>query len=177
MSRPADAIWTSADAQWRHRYRATFSDVELYRWFLSVGLTPAKSLTLAGIDVPDAYLLPVVRGLLDGDGSIVNFVHAPTKRLYPNYSYERLGVQFTSASRAHVEWLRNRLEPHLHTRGYVQIAPPKPPRHEFAVLRYSKYASIDLLRLLYADNAAPRLTRKWEIWHRYRSRNCADGGT
>ena len=69
MSRPADAILTSADAQWRHRYRATFSDVELYRWFLSVGLTPAKSLTLAGIDVPDAYLLPVVRGLLDGDRS------------------------------------------------------------------------------------------------------------
>jgi hypothetical protein len=55
-------------------YRAAFSDVELYRWFMSIGLTPAKSLTLGGIDVPDAFLLPVVRGLLDGNGSVVNFV-------------------------------------------------------------------------------------------------------
>ena len=43
----------------------------------------AKSLTLGSIDVPDEFLLPVVRGRLDGDGSVVNFVHAPTKRLYP----------------------------------------------------------------------------------------------
>jgi len=71
--------------------------------------------TLGGIDVPDAFLLPVVRGLLDGDGSVVNFVHAPTKRLYPNYRYERLMAQFNSASRRHLEWLRGRLEPLLRT--------------------------------------------------------------
>ena len=158
-------------------YRAAFSDVELYRWFLSIGLTPAKSLTLGGIDVPDAFLLPVVRGLLDGDGSVVNFVHAPTKRLYPNYTYERLAAQFNSASRAHVEWLRTRLEPALRTRGYVEVTPPKPPRHEFNVLRYGKYASIELFKLLYPDETAPRLLRKWEIWERYRLRNGADGGT
>jgi hypothetical protein len=158
-------------------YRAAFSDVELYRWLLAIGLTPAKSLTLGGIDVPDAFLLPVVRGLLDGDGSVVNFVHAPTKRLYPNYRYERLAAQFNSASRPHLEWLRGRLEPILGTRGYVEVTPPKPPKHEFNVLRYGKYASIKLFTLLYPDGSVPRLIRKWEIWERYRLRNCADGGT
>lgn len=158
-------------------YCAAFSDVELYRWFLSVGLTPAKSLTLGGIDVPEEFLLPVVRGLLDGDGSIVNFVHAPTKRLYPNYRYERLMAQFTSASRAHLEWLRARLEPVLRTRGYIEVTPPKPPRHEFNVLRYGKYASIELFKLLYPDQGVPRLLRKWATWERYRVRNGADGGT
>jgi hypothetical protein len=158
-------------------YRAAFSDVELYRWFVSVGLTPAKSLTLGGIDVPDAFLFPLVRGLLDGDGSVVNFVHAPTKRLYPNYRYERLAAQFNSASRAHVEWLRGRLEPHLGTRGYVEVTPPKPPRHGFNVLRYGKHASIELFTRLYPDTTVPRLIRKWEIWERYRIRHSADGGT
>ena len=158
-------------------YRASFSDVELYRWFLAVGLTPAKSLTLGGIDVPDEFLFPVVRGLLDGDGSVVNFVHAPTKRLYPNYRYERLMAQFNSASRRHLEWLRDRLEPALGTRGYIEVTPPKPPKHEFNQLRYGKYASIKLFGLLYPDDRVPRLLRKWETWERYRSRHCAEGGT
>jgi hypothetical protein len=150
--------------------------VELYRWFVAIGLTPAKSLTLSGIDVPDTFLLPAVRGLLDGDGSIVNFVHAPTKRLYPDYRYERLMAQFNSASREHLEWLRGRLEPMLKTRGYIEVTPPKPPRHEFNVLRYGKYASIELFKGLYPDGSVPRLVRKWEIWERYRLRNCAEGG-
>lgn len=157
-------------------YRAAFSDVELYRWFASVGLTPAKSLTLGGIEVPDAFLLPLVRGLLDGDGSVVNFIHTPTKRLYPNYRYERLAAQFNSASRAHVEWLRTKLEPYLGTRGYVEVTPPKPPRHEFNVLRYGKYASIDLFTLLYPDETVARLMRKWAIWDSYRRRHGAEGG-
>ena len=158
-------------------YRAAFSDVELYRWFETVGLTPAKSLTLGGIDVPDEFLMPLVRGLLDGDGSIVNFVHAPTKRRYPNYRYERLMAQFNSASRAHLDWLRSRLEPILQTQGYIEVTPPKPPRHEFNVLRYGKHASIQLFRLLYPDPTVPRLIRKWEIWNSFCQRNGAAGGT
>lgn len=158
-------------------YRASFSDVELYRWFLAVGLTPAKSLTLGAIDVPDAFLFAVVRGLLDGDGSVVNFVHAPTKRLYPNYRYERLMAQFNSASRVHLEWLRARLEPALGTRGYLAVTPPKLPKHEFNRLRYGKYASITLFELLYPDDKVPRLLRKWKIWDDYRMRHGADGGT
>ena len=143
----------------------------------SIGLTPAKSLTLGAIDVPEPFLLPVVRGLLDGDGSVVNFVHAPTKRRYPSYRYERLMAQFNSASRAHLEWLRERLEPHLGTRGYLEVTPPKPPRHEFCVLRYGKYASIELFTRLYPNETVPRLARKWETWEHYRLRNGADGGT
>lgn len=158
-------------------YRAAFSDVELYRWFTSIGLTPAKSLTLGGIDVPDAFLMPVVRGLLDGDGSIVNFVHNPTKRLYPNYRYERLMAQFNSASRTHLEWLRGRLEPVLRTRGYIEVTPAKPPRYGFNVLRYGKHASIQLLGLLYPDPTVPRLIRKWEIWNSFCQRSGAAGGT
>jgi len=75
-------------------YTTQFTDARLYEWFRAVGLTPRKSLTLGAIDVPDQYLAALVRGLLDGDGSIRNVVHEPTRRSYPNYRYERLWVSF-----------------------------------------------------------------------------------
>src|SRR5438046_4171751 len=83
-------------------YFTEFHDSKLYEWFRSVGLTPRKSLTLGAIDVPDAYLVPLARGLMDGDGSILNFVHRPTVQTYPNYRYERIWVCLNSASRPHI---------------------------------------------------------------------------
>jgi len=157
-------------------YRASFSDVELYRWLESIGLTPAKSLTLGAIDVPEQFLMPLVRGLLDGDGSVLNYVHAPTKRAYPNYTYERLVVHFSTASQTHADWLRAKLQPIIGN-GNLACRPPRPPRHAFYTLRYGKAASVKLLGLLYADAAAPRLIRKWRTWDDYRRRLGADGGT
>jgi len=65
-------------------YFTQFHDSALYEWFRSVGLTPRKSLTLGAISVPDEFLLVLVRGLLDGDGSVMKDVprgHRPTRRL------------------------------------------------------------------------------------------------
>lgn len=154
-------------------YRASISDVELYRWLESVGLTPAKSLTLGAIDVPDEYLMALIRGLLDGDGSVLNYTQAPTKRLYPNYRYERLVVHFNTASKVHAEWLRAKLEPII-GRGNLAIRAARPPRHEFYKLRYGKAASLTLLGLLYADADSPRLIRKWQTWHDYVRRHSAE---
>ncbi|MDQ2914461.1 MAG: hypothetical protein M3T56_14565 [Chloroflexota bacterium] len=80
----------------KRAYYAQFSDVAFYDWLGSIGLTPRKSLTLGPIDVPDAYLVPLVRGLLNGDGSIAVFRHRPTASKYPDYVYERLWVFFLS---------------------------------------------------------------------------------
>ena len=66
-------------------YYTQFHDSALYRWFMSVGLTPRKSLTIGAIPVPDEFLFPLARGLLDGDGSIINEVYrvdtGPSERL------------------------------------------------------------------------------------------------
>ena len=156
-------------------YRASMSDVELHRWLETIGLTPAKSLTLGAIDVPNEFLIPLVRGLLDGDGSILNYVHAPTKRAYPEYRYERLVVHFNTASRTHVDWLRGKLDPIVGS-GYLAIRPARPPRHAFYTLRYGKAASVKLLTLLYEDPGAPRLMRKWRTWNEYVRRHGAEGG-
>lgn len=90
-------------------YFTEFGDAQLYRWFESIGLTPRKSLTLGGLDVPDMFLAPLLRGLFEGDGTIQNFLHHPTLTAQPSYVYERLWTYFASASRQHLEWIQARV--------------------------------------------------------------------
>lgn len=153
-------------------YRVQVGDVVLYRWLQSVGITPRKSLTLGPIDVPDHLFPDLARGLLDGDGTIRNFVHAPTLRQYPGYRYERLLVQFSSASRAHLGWVQRWFTSHLQLSGTLVTA-RRPGRHDFSSLTYGKRDSIRLLDRIYADPHAPRLRRKWQIWESYRLRTQA----
>lgn len=156
-------------------YRVDFSDVGLWEWFRAAGLTPAKSLTLA-LFVPTEYLLECARGLMEGDGGIANFTHAATKRRYPNYRYERIVVTFNSARRAHLDWLRSQLEPYAGGPGWLTITQRNDRRNPMHSLRYGKTCGLRLLPLLYRDVSVSRLSRKWEIWDRYRTRHCADGG-
>src|SRR5213594_1039583 len=158
-----------------HAYYAQFSDVAFYDWLLSIGLTPKKSLTLGAIDVPDCYLVPLARGLLDGDGSISVFRDRPTRLKYPDYIYERLWVFFLSASRFHIDWLRDRLRTTTGLHGYVERIVRKKRRDLFR-LKYGKRESIILLRSLYSDPNAPCLDWKRRKWTDYSSRTLGAGG-
>jgi hypothetical protein len=83
-------------------YRTQIGDVALHRWLVSIGIEPKKSLTIGAIDVPDEHLFSLARGLLDGDGSIMNKVaRADTKRR-SDYRWEYLQTKFVSASLAHI---------------------------------------------------------------------------
>lgn len=148
------------------------SSVMFYRWLQGVGLTPNKSLTLGGIDVPDDVFIHLVRGLMDGDGSIRNYVHHPAGnvRRYPNYRYERLEVSFHSASLDHVAWLRARLFSTLGLTGAITTSPRRTSPHPMHQLKYGKHASVELLGRMYADPSSPRLERKWRIWDAYLTR-------
>ena len=151
-------------------YRVQVSHVVLYRWLMSVGLMPRKSLVLGAIDVPAEHLCSFVRGLLDGDGTIYTRVHRPTKLRYPRYRYERLWTSFLSASRAHVEWLRGRLRDALEIDGHVEVR-QREGRTTMFRLKYGNRASIVLLNRLHPNEPHPRLTRKWNKWDRYLSRH------
>src|SRR5437763_884313 len=59
-------------------YCAEFGDARLYRWMLTIGLMPRKSLTLGALDVPGEFLAPALRGLFEGDGPTENFVYNQT---------------------------------------------------------------------------------------------------
>jgi hypothetical protein len=55
-----------------HRcHRLAWSDIRFYNWLRDIGLTPAKSLTLGPLAIPDNYFADFLRGCIDGDGSVL----------------------------------------------------------------------------------------------------------
>jgi hypothetical protein len=153
-------------------WHVTVSSVDFYRWLQAIGLTPAKSLTLGGIDAPDAVFTDLARGLMDGDGSIENYVHHPggNVKRYPNYRYERLNVSFHSTSRAHLVWLRAGLKRVMTIDGAILKSKHNLRPNPMYELKYGKHASLALLQRMYADPGSPRLDRKWRIWDAYLAR-------
>jgi hypothetical protein len=153
-------------------YYTQFHDARLYEWFRSVGLTPRKSLTIGALSVPDSFLMPLVRGLLDGDGSIINEVYRADTGRRNNYYWEYLITSFNSASGKHILWLRHLLGRVLALKGSLQETTTIAGNPYFE-LRYAKAASSILLPLLY-PTGAPCLERKRAIWHAYASRHGLD---
>lgn len=149
----------------RQHYRVQVVDVNFYDWLLAIGLTPRKSLTLGAVAVPDRLFLDLVRGLLDGDGSIKTYVTVPNRRRYPAHTYQRLGVELHSASYGHLSWVRQKLQVILGLGGWIGTRKRRPPYAALHVLRYSKHESLVLLPALYRDPRAPRLERKWKTWN------------
>jgi hypothetical protein len=150
-------------------YYTQFHDSALYEWFRSVGLTPRKSLTIGALSVPDNFLLPLVRGLLDGDGSIINEIYRADTGRRDDYYWEYLITSFNSGSGRHVSWLQRALGRALDLKGSIQEATTTAGNPYFE-LRYAKVASSILLPLLYPTDA-PCLERKRQIWHAYASRH------
>jgi hypothetical protein len=152
-------------------YFVDFGDSALYRWFESIGLTPRKSLTLGPLDVPDRFLAPLLRGLLEGDGTLQNFTHRSTRSTYPEYRYERLWTYFSSASRPHLEWVQARVATKYGLKGRIEQMPRRDGRHDFFRLKYGNRESMRLLPTLYPVPDVPKLERKWRIWSDYARRH------
>jgi hypothetical protein len=155
-------------------YRTQIGDASFCRWLLTIGIGERKSLTLGGIDVPETYLFTMVRGLLDGDGSIINKrTRADTGRR-SDYYWEYLQTKFVSGSRRHLEWLRARLKTSAGVDGLIITRAARGRRHACYTLRFGKRDSVVLLPLIYRDLGAPRLTRKWNVWVAYATRHGLD---
>ena len=165
IGRPGAHISKERD---RDYFRAQLGDVELYRFFAAAGLTPRKSLTLGPLSFPPEYFWHVVRGLIDGDGSVKNYVHQPLKRRYPLLTYERLEVLFHSASLAHMMWLMSQLKRRGIRAALVvddRLPPKRLSENPMYRVKLGKYAAISTLSAIYADPDAPRLRRKWVVWN------------
>ena len=148
------------------------SSVDFCHWLESVGLSPRKSLTIGGIDVPDEHFFDLARGLLDGDGGISNMILNPggAAKRYPGYRYERINAIFQSASRPHIEWIRSSMLRLLGVDAAILTEPQRRPTSRMYTLRYGKHATLPILARLYADPQAPCLERKRRIWLAYLSK-------
>jgi hypothetical protein len=136
----------------QYAHRLQLGDVALYDFLLNSGIEPAKSKTIATVDVPDRFFADFLRGVFDGDGS--NYGYRDT-RWRSSYMYY---TAFCSASRPFLDWIQatnSRLAP---TRGGTINSHPSTRAD---ILRYAKYDSKMLYHFMYYKDGLPMLNRKY----------------
>jgi hypothetical protein len=139
-----------------------WSDRRSYDWLLEIGLTPAKSLTLGPLAIPDDYFADFFRGCIDGDGSIATYTDRYHTFKKPTYVYTRLYVSIVSASPRFVVWLRATVRRLTGLSGELTVR-RSVRHHDLWRLRYAKAESLALLRWMYYAPSVPSLRRKRDI--------------
>lgn len=130
--------------------RLQFSDVGLYRFFENIGLTPAKTKTIAEIDIPREYYFDFLRGHLDGDGCTYSYWDKRWKSSFMFY------LTFSAYSKLHIKWIRKALEDMLGVTGHLN----KPSKRRIFQLKYAKEESFKILQKMYYSKDVICLSRK-----------------
>ena len=144
---------------WGRTYRLQWSSRAQHVWLRGIGLTPAKSLTIGELDVPDDVFADFLRGCIDGDGSIVTYVDRSNASKNPTYVYARLFVSIVSASPRFLQWIQRTVQRLRGHTGDLTVA-HRPNRRDIWRLRYAKRESLELLRWMYHSPTTPALRRK-----------------
>lgn len=131
-------------------FRVQFSDVLFYRFLLEIGLTPAKSLTIKEINIPDKYFFDFLRGCFDGDGTVYSYWDKRWRSSFMFY------VSFVSASKKYTDWLRASIFRFSGCRGHMK----KDGRGSTYQLTYAKKESLKILKKMYTSKDSIYLERK-----------------
>lgn len=134
----------------RKQNRIQFGDVIFYRFLLGIGLTPAKSKTMASLDIPQKYFFDFLRGHFDGDGTFYSYYDSRWESSFMFYTV------FISASKLHIDWLRSELRKLLKIKGHITHDPKKGAYQ----LKYAKHESMEILREMYYNPQVVCLRRK-----------------
>lgn len=130
--------------------RVQFGDVLFFKFLLSIGLTPAKSKTIGPIAVPPKYFFDFLRGSHDGDGTFYSYFDPRWKSSFMFYTV------FISASKKHIDWLREEIKKRLKIKGHITQGPKKSTYQ----LKYAKKESLKIIRKMYYSSTALCLSRK-----------------
>jgi hypothetical protein len=140
-------------------HHLAWRDRSLYDWLRGIGLTPAKSLTLGPLSVPDEYFADFFRGCIDGDGSILIYTDRYHVAKKESYVYERLYVSIVSASQPFIEWLQATVSRLIGVEGSIGVRRQQ-GKNPMWILRYAKARSLRLLAWMYYAPNLPCLERK-----------------
>ncbi len=130
--------------------RVQFGNIILYRWLLGIGLTPHKSKTISKLKIPEKYFFDFLRGHFDGDGSCYSYWDPRWKNSFMFY------IVFVSASRPHIDWLREKIKKLAGIKGHITQDGGKNTWQ----LKYAKKESKILIYKFYHKENIPCLERK-----------------
>ncbi len=131
--------------------RIQFKNRIFYDFLLSVGLTPRKSLVIGKIKIPDEFFFDFLRGCFDGDGSFYSYWDKRWRSSYMFY------LTFSSASLAHIEWLRKQISISSGVNGHISKAVIKGSIYN---LRYAKKEALEIIEKMYYSGRVVCLSRK-----------------
>jgi len=145
-------------------FRVQFGNVQFYDWLLKIGLTPAKSLTIGAIAVPDWVFPDYLRGVIDGDGNIQTYSDKYNYYKGRNYITQRLFIRIVSGSERHIIWLQNKIQCLVQLHGAIIKRPPIDEKHSpLWELKFAKKESMKLIDWIYYNPSVPCLQRKRDI--------------
>ena len=140
-------------------YRVQWSDRRFYGGLVGIGLTPAKSLTLGPLVIPNECFVDFFRGCVDGDGTVLVYIDRYHTRTGTKYVYERLYVSLVSASRPFLEWIQATAHRLVGVSGTINTKRNR-DRRPISILRYAKAESIRVIGWMYYAPEVPCLARK-----------------
>jgi hypothetical protein len=126
-----------------------FGNKTLYNFLLSIGLHPNKTKSLSSLKIPTKYFADFLRGHLDGDG----FTHSYWDKRWK--SSFMLYTGFSSGSKLHLEWLRNKISELFQIEGKIKYV-GKSTYH----LIFAKQSSLVLIKKMYYKKDVLCLQRK-----------------
>lgn len=120
-------------------YVVQIGDVNFYNFLTKIGLMANKTKIIGAIKVPKKYFFDFLRGHFDGDGSTYCYWDKRWKSSFMFYT------TFSSASPAHIEWLREKIKELAKINGHITRARGK----SCIQLKYAKEESARLFGKLY----------------------------
>ncbi len=131
-------------------YVVQIGDVQFYKFLLSIGLMPKKTKIVEVIKIPIKYFFDFLRGHLDGDGTFFSYWDPRWKSSFMFYTV------FISASKIHIDWIRNELFKLLKIKGHIA----RDSKKSVYQLKYAKAESLKLLPKIYYNKGVVCLSRK-----------------
>ena len=131
-------------------HHVQFGDVVFYKFLYSIGITSAKSKTIGKIEIPDKYFFDFLRGCFDGDGTFYSYWDPRWRSSHMFY------LEFISASKNHINWLRAELKRKLDVFGHIT----KDSKGATYQLKYAKKEALEIIKKMYYNRHAICLSRK-----------------
>lgn len=122
--------------------RVQFGDILFCKFLTEIGLTSKKSKTIGTVKVPDIYFFDFLRGLFDGDGTFYSYWDSRWKSSFMFY------VVFISASKKHIDWIREELHRRIGVTGHIT----KSPKNSCYQLKYAKREGLVIIKKMYKKN-------------------------
>lgn len=130
--------------------RIQFKNRIFYDFLLSVGLTSKKSLTMGKLKIPSKYFFDFLRGCFDGDGCFYSYWDSRWRSSHMFY------LEFVSASKKHINWLREELKSRVGVFGHIS----KDGRDRTFQLKYAKKEAMEVIKKMYYNQKVVCLSRK-----------------